>query len=80
MDKDTTTVTDQNGVEKQMIGRPAGLKDFDIPTGDSHLDWRCPSCGEVGYFRRTGEFGPECTNSDCRVKRYSPFVEEIDDG
>lgn len=69
-------VTDPNGVEKTMIGWPTGLEDFDIPTGDIDLDWRCPQCGEVGYFTRTGYNKPSCTNRECRVDRYSPFARE----
>lgn len=71
------TVEDSAGNEKRMVGRPAGLKDFDIPTGDKDIDWRCPLCKEVGYYSRTGYPNPTCTNTDCRVDRYSPFVGDL---
>lgn len=69
-------VEDSRGYEKRMIGRPAGLQDFDIPTGEADLDWRCPACGQVGFFRRTGYSNPSCTNRACRVDRFSPHVRD----
>ncbi len=77
-----------------MIGWPAGMKEFDIPNGETDLDWRCPCCKEVGFYRRsrpsasgldpeavhtrTGYPSPSCTNTDCRVDRFSPFIDEDD--
>jgi hypothetical protein len=72
---DVETVTDKRDVQKQLIGRPAGMKDFDIPTGDSDLDYRCPNCGEIGFFRRRRKRNPKCTNTACRVNHFSPFVD-----
>jgi predicted RNA-binding Zn-ribbon protein involved in translation (DUF1610 family) len=75
-DAEIHTVTDENGVEKQMIGRATGLKRWNIPTGNSDLDWRCPNCGEIGFYRV--KRGTMCTNRDCRVNQFSPFVQEAD--
>jgi len=71
------TVTDRNGVEKQMVGRPTGLRGRPIPTGDSDLDWRCPDCGEVGFYR-VRRRGAGCTNPECRVDRFSPWVGSVE--
>ncbi len=75
---ETEIVKDRNGVKKKITGRPTGLRDWSIPTGEKDLDGRCPNCGEVGFWRYHGSHVYEaiCTNDDCRVSKFSMFVEE----
>ena len=73
-------VADKNGVKKSVVGWPTGLRKHRLPTGVSDLDYRCPSCEDVGFVDRLNrESKPTCTNRSCRVNRFSPFVDEIND-
>jgi len=67
---------DRHGATWQMVGWPSGMKEHDIPSGSTHLDNRCPSCGTVGLFRRRGMIDLRCTITECRVSRYSPLTEQ----
>lgn len=74
-------VEDEKGNEKLMAGRPAGMRDFDIPkiTSTGDLDWRCPKCGEVGAWSRIRRGQGNCVNMDCRVDKFSPFVDSLEE-
>jgi len=77
----TEIVEDRKGIKKKLTGRPIGMSDHQIPTGDKDMDGRCPNCGEVGLWDPIGSEGWEvsCANSDCRVSRFSIFVKEEDE-
>jgi len=68
-------VKDGDGDLRQMVGWPTGMGEHQIPSGDRHLDNRCPSCGAVGLFRPRGLSDLTCTTSECRVSRFSPFTD-----
>jgi len=59
-----------------VIGEPSGVGIGSRPTFETEkvVDWTCPSCGENGYdSRRTADYYPLCTNTDCRVEMFSVF-------
>lgn len=67
--------TVESGTDR-VVGEPTGVGMGAPPTFDTDkvVDWTCPSCGENGYDnRRTADYYPTCTNTDCRVGMFSVF-------
>jgi len=75
-DESLVYMLEDDGDIHQMVGWPTEMKEHEIPSGDSHLDNRCPSCGSVGLFRRRGLSGLRCNTTECRVRRFSPFTDK----
>lgn len=61
---------------ERVIGKPTVQGFGGVPTFDTDkvVDWTCPSCGEEGFCsRKTADYYPLCTNTDCRVEMFSVF-------